>query len=80
MPDKVQASEQQTDQSLLATLPRLEVAPSKQPAPLPSQNIAAIELLQSWLDNDERVEHDEAWEQLKQDLDKDRLSGRKLFP
>lgn len=80
MADKIQNLEQPAEQALLTSLPRLELSQPKPPAPLPPQNVAAIELLQSWLDNDERVEQDEEWEQLKRDLDQDRLSYRKLFP
>lgn len=42
-------------------------------------NAAAIALLQSWLAED-RHEPTEDWDVLKEALDRDRLSGRKLFP
>jgi uncharacterized protein (DUF433 family) len=42
---------------------------------------AAVRLLQSWLDEDATVEGGlEAWEALKKDLDRNRTSGRRLFP
>jgi hypothetical protein len=42
----------------------------------------ALELLQSWdvEESPEREEQRETWEYLKQALDEDRLSERKLFP
>lgn len=43
-------------------------------------NQAAIDLLKSWLENPENVqEQKETWEYLKQALDEDHLSERKLF-
>jgi hypothetical protein len=45
------------------------------------KNQAAIDLLDSWLDDDEDAsEHQQAWEFLKTALDEDRLSDRPLFP
>lgn len=45
----------------------------------PSESV--IELLDSWLDEDSRREGGlESWEQLKRNLDRDRLSSRPLFP
>ncbi len=45
------------------------------------KNQAAIELLDSWLDESEDAsEHQQAWEFLKTALDEDRLSDRPLFP
>jgi len=45
------------------------------------KNQAAIDLLDSWLDDDEdALEHQQAWEFLKTALDEDRLSERSLFP
>lgn len=45
------------------------------------KNQAAIELLDSWLNEDEDTsEHQQAWEFLKTALDEDRLSDRSLFP
>jgi hypothetical protein len=41
------------------------------------KNQAAINLLNSWLDDNE---HQQAWEFLKTALDEDRLSNRPLFP
>lgn len=45
------------------------------------KNQAAINLLDSWLNDDEDAsEHQQAWEFLKTALDEDRLSNRPLFP
>jgi hypothetical protein len=45
------------------------------------KNQAAINLLDSWLNDDEDAsEHQQAWEFLKTTLDEDRLSNRPLFP
>ncbi len=45
------------------------------------KNQAAIDLLDSWLgDNEDASEHQQAWEFLKTALDEDRLSDRLLFP
>jgi hypothetical protein len=45
------------------------------------KNQAAIDLLDSWLGDDEDAsEHQQAWEFLKTALDEDRLSDRPLFP
>jgi hypothetical protein len=42
---------------------------------------SAVELLDSWLEEDSRVEGGlESWEQLKRLLDNDRPSTRPLFP
>jgi hypothetical protein len=43
------------------------------------KNLALIQLLRSWREGDER-EQRSTWEYLKQALDEDRLSERKLFP
>lgn len=46
----------------------------------PSQkNAALIQLLRSWREGDEQEQRN-TWEYLKQALDEDRLSERKLFP
>jgi hypothetical protein len=43
-------------------------------------NQAAIDLLDSWLDDDEdAAEHQQTWDFLKTALDEDRLSDRPLF-
>lgn len=50
---------------------------------LPDMDVnQALALLQSWHveESPEREEQRETWEFLKQALDEDRLSGRKLFP
>lgn len=45
------------------------------------KNQAAIDLLDSWLSDDEDAsEHQQAWDCLKTALDEDRLSDRPLFP
>ncbi len=44
------------------------------------KNQAAIQLLDSWLAEEETQEQRETWEFLKKALDEDRLSYRKLFP
>lgn len=45
------------------------------------KNQAALDLLDSWLGDDEdEVEHRQAWDFLKTALDEDRLSERPLFP
>ena len=45
------------------------------------KNQAAIDLLDSWLDDTEDAsEHRQSWEFLKTALDADRLSDRPLFP
>jgi len=43
------------------------------------KNLALIQLLRSWREGDEQ-EQRSTWEYLKQALDEDRLSERKLFP
>ncbi len=43
------------------------------------KNSALIQLLRSWREGDEQ-EQRKTWEYLKQALDEDRLSERKLFP
>jgi hypothetical protein len=43
------------------------------------RNRALIQLLKSWREGDEQ-EQRSTWEYLKQALDEDRLSERKLFP
>jgi hypothetical protein len=45
------------------------------------RNQAAIDLLDSWLeDTEDASEHQQAWDFLKTALDEDRLSDRPLFP
>ncbi len=46
--------------------------------PLPAQNMAAIKLLESWL-NTPSMRSDEGWEEFKQTVDKYRSTGRKIF-
>lgn len=47
-----------------------------------AKNAAAIRLLRAWREGDESDEQEqrETWAYLKQALDEDRLSNRKLFP
>ena len=40
----------------------------------------AVNLIQSWLENDEEIEQKETGQYLIQALDEDRVSERKLFP
>ena len=52
------------------------------PSPL-QRHLALVQLLKSWREEDEKEDEQEqrdTWEQLKQALDQDRLSNRKLFP
>jgi len=44
------------------------------------KNQAAIALLDSWLEEEEASEHQQAWDFLKTAFDEDRLSDRPLFP
>jgi len=43
-------------------------------------NYAALELLQSWAEEGDEQEQRDTWEYLRDTLDSDRLSDRKLFP
>ncbi|NCJ05448.1 hypothetical protein GS597_02750 [Synechococcales cyanobacterium C] len=55
-------------------------APSVIDAEQAQKNQAAIDLLDSWLDDTEDAsEHQQAWDFLKTALDEDRLSDRPLF-
>lgn len=45
---------------------------------LPAENVAAIQLLDSWL-NEEAKGYDDEWDRIKQAIDENRLSNRKLF-
>jgi plasmid stability protein len=44
------------------------------------KQMQAIELLQSWIDNDDAIEQRETGEYLIEALDEDRMSDRQLFP
>ncbi|MGB3768473.1 MAG: hypothetical protein WA947_18095 [Phormidesmis sp.] len=44
------------------------------------KNQAAIDLMNSWIENDDAAEHKEALDFLEKALDEDRLSDRPLFP
>lgn len=58
----------------LTTLPIVNVEQAQ-------KNQAAIDLLDSWINNDEDAsEHQQTWDFLKIALDEDRLSNRPLFP
>ncbi|NJL92030.1 MAG: hypothetical protein HC916_21330 [Coleofasciculaceae cyanobacterium SM2_1_6] len=58
----------------LTTLPIVNVEQAQ-------KNQAAIDLLDSWINNDEDAsEHQQTWDFLKVALDEDRLSNRPLFP
>jgi hypothetical protein len=50
-----------------------------QSEPQSQKTLALIQLLRSWREGDEQ-EQRSTWEYLKQALDEDRLSERKLFP
>ncbi len=57
----------------LANLPIVNIEQAR-------KNQAAIDLLDSWLDDDEdAAEHQQTWDFLKTALDEDRLSDRPLF-
>jgi hypothetical protein len=47
---------------------------------LPDKSTKLVDLLQSWIDEDDTQEQQETGEYLIQALDEDRLSDRKLFP
>ncbi len=51
----------------------------KLPEEISEQNSKAIELLDSWINEDNEQEQKETWEYLKKELDKNRLSDRKFF-
>ncbi|MEL6161218.1 MAG: hypothetical protein AAFQ40_03305 [Cyanobacteria bacterium J06623_5] len=44
------------------------------------KNQAAIDLMNSWIENDDPAEHKEALDFLEKAIDEDRLSDRPLFP
>jgi hypothetical protein len=57
------------------------VAPTVIDAEQARRNQAAIDLLDSWISDDEDAsEHQQSWDFLKTALDEDRLSDRPLFP
>ncbi|MBE9102611.1 hypothetical protein [Vacuolonema iberomarrocanum] len=47
---------------------------------LNQKQTAAVDLLQSWIDDEDEAEQQETGQFLIQSLDSDRLSERKLFP
>lgn len=84
--DEIEATPREYWADLLDTLRQFR---QKIPSAIPSvvdpeqarKNQAAIDLLDSWLDDSEDAsEHQQAWEFLKTALDQDRLSDRPLFP
>jgi hypothetical protein len=83
---EIEATPQEYWTELLDTLRQFREKISLQNSPIinPEQaqkNQAAIELLDSWLNEDEdATEHQQAWDFLKNTLDEDRLSDRPLFP
>ncbi|MDK2410664.1 hypothetical protein QHH11_19520 [Aphanizomenon sp. PH219] len=83
---EIEATPQEYWTELLDTLRqfRNNIVLTKSPIVNPEQaqkNQAAIELLDSWLsENEDATEHQQAWDFLKNTLDEDRLSDRPLFP
>jgi hypothetical protein len=83
---EIEATPQEYWTELLDTLRqfRQNITLTNSPIINPEQaqkNQAAIELLDSWLNEDEdATEHQQAWDFLKHTLDEDRLSNRPLFP
>lgn len=83
---EIEATPQEYWTELLDTLRqfRQNILSKNSPIINPEQaekNQAAIELLDSWLnENEDATEHQQAWDFLKNTLDEDRLSDRPLFP
>jgi hypothetical protein len=83
---EIEATPQEYWTELLDTLRQFREKISLQNSPIinPEQaqkNQAAIELLDSWLnENEDATEHQQTWDFLKNTLDEDRLSDRPLFP
>jgi hypothetical protein len=83
---EIEATPKEYWADLLDTLCRFRQRIPETPLPVidaeqARENRAAIELLNSWLDDTEDTsEHEQAWEFLKNALDEDRLSDRPLFP
>jgi hypothetical protein len=83
--DEIEATPREYWTELLDTLRQFRQ--NRPPANLPIVNIeqarknqAAIDLLDSWLDDEEdAAEHQQTWDFLKTALDEDRLSDRPLF-
>jgi hypothetical protein len=84
--DEIEATPREHWTDLLDTLRQFR---QKIPSALPLivnaeqalKNQAAIDLLDSWLGDDEdATEHEQTWAFLKAALDEDRLSDRPLFP
>jgi len=83
--DEIEATPREYWTDLLDTLrqfrQKIPVTPLVVVVEQAQKNQAAIDLLDSWLDDDEdALEHQQAWDFLKKALDEDRLSDRPLFP
>lgn len=84
--DEIEATPREYWADLLDTLRQFRqkipsTAPSVVNVEQARKNQAAIDLLDSWVgDNEDALEHQQAWEFLKTALDEDRLSDRLLFP
>lgn len=82
-----QFSDPNRQKDIGSTETRRRIAASGMPNPIPGaatcrqteRNRAAIHLVTAWLREDARIESD-TWDSLKSQLDRDRLSGRTLFP
>lgn len=83
---EIEATPRQYWTDLLDTVRQFrQTIPSTPPSVVDAEqarkNQAAIDLLDSWLDDTEDAsEHQQAWDFLKTALDEDRLSDRPLFP
>jgi hypothetical protein len=83
---EIEATPRQYWTDLLDTVRQFrQTIPSTTPSVIDEEqarkNQAAINLLDSWLDDTEDAsEHQQAWDFLKTALDEDRLSDRPLFP
>jgi hypothetical protein len=85
MVDEIEATPEEHWDALLTTLRRFRESATHQQSQTinPEQakkNQAAIDLLQSWMNEEDEGEDAQAWEILKTNLDADRLSDRPLFP
>lgn len=59
--------------------PRIfHLPPKEETTAVPPENVAAIELLKAWR-NEDAEEQRETWEYLRKVIDEDRLSDRKFF-
>jgi hypothetical protein len=83
--DEIEATPEEHWEELLTTLRQFRQSATHLPSRIinPEQakkNQAAIDLLQSWMNEEDEGEDAQAWEILKTNLDADRLSDRPLFP